>query len=110
MHTLCSWIVIISWCVVVHIMLGRDIRWFDWIVYVHTLCSWIVIISWCIVVHTMLGRDIRWFDWIVYVHTLCCWIIIISWCVVVHDHKLCERVILLHSWICVHTMLGRDVY
>ena len=97
MHSMSSWIIIGSWCIVVrtlcswnvllysriyvHIMLGRDVRWYNWVISVHSVSEGIIIISWCIVLHAlcervklicsriymqiMLGRDIRWYYWIV---------------------------------------------
>ena len=73
MHSMSSWIIIGSWCIVmrtlcswnvllysriyVHIMLGRDVRLYNWIISVHSMSSWINIISWCIVVHSHKLRE-----------------------------------------------------
>ena len=37
---------------------------------------------------------------------------IVSWCIVVHTNtnKLSERILLLRSRMCVHIMLGWDIY
>ena len=75
-----------------HIMLGRDIRWYNWIVCMHEVSCWIIIISWCIIMHIMLGRDIRWYNWIIEVQEMSERVIIISWCIVVHT--LCKGVVL----------------
>ena len=75
MHSMSSWIIIGSWCIVVrtlcswnvllysriyvHIMLGRDLCWCDWIVLVQEVYERIIIISRCIVLHTLCERVLR---------------------------------------------------
>ena len=60
----------------------------------------------------MRSRDVLEHYWIVDMCSLSYRIVIVSWCIVVHTNtnKLSERILLLHSRICVHIMLGWDIY
>ena len=96
MHTMCSWNILLDGRVSVHIMRSRDVLDCDWIVDMRIMCS----------------RDVLECDWIVDMRSLSYRIVIVSWCIVVHTNtnKLSERILLLHSRICVHIMLGWDIY
>ena len=94
----------------------------------HKMSYWIVIVSWRIVMHAMCerylliyrrirmlimcSRDVLEYYWFSEVHSLPYRNIIISWCIIMHTNtnKLSERIILLHSRICVHIMLGGNLY
>ena len=49
-------IIIISWCIVMHTLCGRDVLVFCWIIDMLDLSYRIVIVSWRIVMHTLCER------------------------------------------------------
>jgi hypothetical protein len=112
----------------VQILLRRDLLRYYWIfdmhslsyrivivfcgIVMHTMCQRYLLLDGRISVHIMRGRDVLRYYWIFDMHSLSYRIVIVSWCIIVHTNtnKLSKRILLLRSRICVHAMLGRDIY
>jgi hypothetical protein len=78
----------------------------------HTLCQRYLLLKVHDCVYIMRSRNVLEYNWISGVHSLSYRNNIISWCIIMHTdiNKLSERILLLHSRICVHAMLGWDIY
>jgi hypothetical protein len=78
----------------------------------HTLCERYLLLCRQTSVHIMCSRDVLRYYWFSGVHSLSYRNNIISWRIIMHPNtnKLSERIVLLHSRICVHIMLGGNIY
>jgi hypothetical protein len=78
----------------------------------HTLCQRYLLLGVHDCVHNMCSRNVLEYNWISDMHSLSYRNIIISWRIIMHTNtnKLSERIVLLHSRICLHIMLGWHIY